>query len=287
MRRLVGAAILAGIGAALAPVPTAAQPAAQVTAPASDRAPLARRFAPIDLTGTWVSVVTEDWAVRMITPPKGDFESLPLTRAAQDAASRIDMAQVTAAGRACDAYGAPVIMRQPGRVRIAWTDDSTLRIETDAGQQTRLLRFGGGSPGAPSRQGLSVAEWQYANGFDPVRAAAVPAARGADAASGSPQAGRGGRGRGAPLLQPMGGRLKVTTTNLLPGFLRKNGVPYSAASAVTEFFNLIAEPTGTQWFVVTTVVHDSENLVVDYITSSNFRKEPDGSKWSPQPCALQ
>ena len=34
--------------------------------------------APVDLTGYWVSVVTEDWRWRMKTPPKGDVASLPL-----------------------------------------------------------------------------------------------------------------------------------------------------------------------------------------------------------------
>ncbi len=252
--------------------PAAAQPAA---------AGLAQRFAPIDLTGNWVSIVTEDWAVRMIPPPKGDFESLPLTRAAQDAANQIDMTQVAAAGRACEAYGAPVIMREPGRVRISWQDATTLRIDTDAGQQTRLLHFQTPpAPGAPSLQGMSMAEWQYANGFDPIRTA--DAAR-----AGAAGARGGGRGRGAPANAPSGGRLKVVTNNLTAGFIRKNGVPYSATATVTEYFNLLTETSGTQWFVVTTVLHDPINLAVDYITSSNFRKEPDGSKFKPQPCSLR
>jgi|CXWL01.1.fsa_nt_gi hypothetical protein len=253
---------------------------------------LAQRFAPIDLTGTWVSIVTEDWAVRMITPPKGDFESLPLTRAAQDAANQTDMAQVAAAGRACEAYGAPAIMREPGRVRISWQDAGTLKIETDAGQQTRLLHFEGSAPAtrAPSLQGVSTAEWQYANGFDPIRAAAaLDAARsggGAGRAGGGGRGAAGGRGGGVASA-PSGGRLKVATTNLAAGFVRKNGVPYSANATMTEYYNLLTEPSGTQWFVVTTILHDPANFAVDYITSSNFRKEPDASKFRPQPCSLR
>jgi hypothetical protein len=250
-----------------------------------DAQSLHQRYAPIDLTGTWVSVVTEDWALRMIAPAKGDFESLPLTKAAQDAANQVDVAQVEAAGRACEAYGAPVVLREPGRVRISWQDGNTLRVETDAGQQTRLLRFTGADVppldqardrrGERSLQGFSVAEWQYANGFDPLRAG---------------DTGRGGArggGRGAAANEPTGGRLKVVTTNLKGGFLRKNGVPYSANAVVTEYYNLLTEPNGTRWFVVTTVVHDPVNLVVDYITSTNFRREPDDSKWKPQPCWLR
>jgi hypothetical protein len=262
---------------------------------------LAQRFAPIDLTGTWVSIVTEDWAVRMITPPKGDFESLPLTRAAQDVANRFDIVQAEASGRACEAYGAPALLRIPGRVRIAWQDADTLKIDTDAGEQTRLLHFvAPPAAPAPSRQGLSLAQWQYANGFDPVRAAAATPA--ADAGRGAPGApagrgaggaaprggggGGGGRGRG-PALAPTGGKLKVVTTDLAPGLLRKNGVPYGANAQVTEYFNFLTEPNGTQWLIVTTAIHDPDNLVVDYITSTNFRREPDDSKWRPQPCSLR
>jgi hypothetical protein len=251
-----------------------------------------QRYAPIDLTGTWVSIVTEDWHVRMLTPARGDFESLPLTAAAQAAANRADMAQVEAAGRACEAYGAPVVMREPGRVRISWQDAGTLKIETDSGQQTRLLHFDSEArpPAQPSLQGFSRAEWQYANGFNPVRAAEAEAARGAvgGGQGGGAGGGRGGGGRGgATLAAPQGGRLKVVTTNLRPGFLRKNGVPYSADTTVTEYYNLITEPSGTQWFVVTTVVNDPANLAVDWITSTNFRKEPNDDGWRPRPCSLR
>jgi hypothetical protein len=279
MSRLRVAILLAAASFVILAAPRSA---VHAQAPAQAPTGLAQRFAPIDLTGTWVSIITEDWAVRMIPPLKGNFESLPLTRAAQDAANQVDMSQVAAAGRACEAYGAPAIMREPGRVRISWQDPLTLRLETDAGQQTRLFHFEpppAGS-GAPSLQGLSAAEWQYANGFDPIRAAdaaATPAGRG----------GRGGGGRGAAATAPSGGRLKVVTTNLAAGFLRKNGVPYSAGATLTEYYNLIAEPSGNQWLIVTTILHDPVNLVVDYITSSNFRKEADGSKFMPRPCSLQ
>ena len=243
---------------------------------------LYERYAPIDLTGTWVSIVTEDWHMRMIVPARGDFESLPLTQAAQDAANAIDMAQVEAAGRACETYGAPMIMREPGRVRISWEDGDTLRIDTDAGEQTRLFHFANApAPGAPSLQGHSVAAWEYAGGFDARRA--VEAEVAGDQGG---RAGRGGRRGGGP-PEPEGGKLQVETTNLTNGFLRKNGVAYSADTVVTEYYNLLTEPDGTEWFVVTTRIHDPENLVVDYIHSTNFRREPDDSGWNPGPCTLR
>jgi hypothetical protein len=81
--------------------------------------------------------------------------------------------------------------------------------------------------------------------------------------------------------------LKVVTTHLKAGYLRKNGVPYSENAVVTEYFNLLSDPNGGDWFVVTTIVHDPTYLLRDYVTSSNFKKEPDGSKWRPRPCSAR
>ena len=53
--------------------------AAQAQPPAAPQPPATPRGrAPIDLTGYWVSIVNEDWRWRMVTPPKGDFASVPL-----------------------------------------------------------------------------------------------------------------------------------------------------------------------------------------------------------------
>ena len=98
-----------------------------------------RAAAPIDLTGYWVSVVTEDWRWRMLTPPKGDYASVPLTVEGRKVADTWDPDKATSDG--CKAYGAPAVMRMPGRLNIAWENDTTLKIETDAGRQTRRLRF--------------------------------------------------------------------------------------------------------------------------------------------------
>ena len=216
----------------------------------------AREAAPIDLTGQWVAIVTEDWRFRMVTPPAGDFDGVQLTPAAAALARAWDPALDEAAGAACKAYGAPAIMRVPGRIRISWQDDSTLEIETDAGRQTRLLRFGAAQPpGEPSLQGSSRAEWQ-AHG--------------------------GGPGRPA-----VNGSLKVTTTNLTEGYLRKNGVPYSASTVLTEYFDVLAQPDGSQWLVVKAIVDDPRSYNVSPITSSNFRKQTDRSGWDPQPCSAR
>ena len=219
--------------------------------------PTARAAAPVDLTGLWVSVVTEDWRWRMRTPPKGDYASLPLTAEATKAADSWDPAKDTAAGEQCRAYGAAAIMRVPGRIRVTWENDATLKIETEAGTQTRLLNFAAAAQrGEPSWQGTSIANWQVAGG------------------------GRRGGGAG-----PRGGSLRVITTNLRPGYLRKNGVPYSANARVTEYINRTSEPNGDAWLIVTTSVEDPQNLTSRFVTSSHFKKVEDGSAWSPTPCS--
>ena len=226
--------------------------------------PTAQAAAPIDLTGFWVSVVTEDWRWRMVTPARGDYASIPLNQTAKDLADAWDPARDEAAGEVCKAYGPPGLMRQPGRLHITWRDENTLQAEADTGTQTRLLRFAAAEPAAESSlQGHSVAAWSLPPGG-------------------------GGRGRGGGSPSPSEfGTATVTTSRMLPGYLRKNGVPYSAETELTEHWNLFTTRNGERWLVVTSIVHDPQYLQDDWITSLNFRQEPDGSKWDPTPCSAQ
>lgn len=239
--------------------------------------PAARLAAPIDLTGNWVSVITEDWRQRMVTPPRGDFASVPTTPAARAVGNAWDPARDTAAGEQCKAYGAAGIMRLPGRMRVSWENDNTLKVEFDAGMQTRLLHFGAWTPpgGEPTWQGDSVAEW-----------VTPPRGRGG-APGGAPPGGGAGGPRAAGPPPPQFGYLKVVTTRMRPGYLRKNGVPYSANTVLTEYWNVHRERNGDQWLVVTTMIEDPQNLQVPWLTSPNFKREADGSKWDPTPCASE
>jgi hypothetical protein len=302
------AAALASLGWAQNPLPPGGAP--QGPPPGGPgrgaRGPAAtpRQMAPVDFTGTWVSVVTEEWRIRMLTPRKGtDFDGIPMTAAARAAAMAWDPAADEAAGLQCKGYGAPGLMRLPGRARVSWEDDSTLKLEYDTGEQTRLLHFGGPPPAGaqPSWQGYSVAEWELQGpvvargGFGalgrgpagpPAGAAGPPAP---PAAAGPPApGGAGGPGRafgfGPP---PLSRSLKVVTTQLRPGYVRKNGVPYSANAVLTEYFDLRTEPNDDTWFTVMTIVEDPENINTVYITSSDFKKEPNGSKWASTPCAAR
>src|SRR6185369_12601158 len=213
--------------------------------------------APVDLTGYWVSLVTEDWRWRMVTPNKGDFARIPTNPAGVQVGQQWDPAKDEAAGEQCKSYGAPAIMRVPGRAHITWDNDTTMKVEMDAGQQTRLFRFGEAPPpaGAPSWQGNSVATWETA----------------------------GGRRGGAPA----GGALKVVTTGLRAGYLRKNGYPYSDKTTVTEFYDRTTEANGDSWLIVTTIVNDPVYLNQEFVTSTHFKKQANENGWNPQPCTAK
>jgi len=215
--------------------------------------------APIDLTGNWVSVITEDWRYRMVTPPKGDYPSVPLNAAGKRIADAWDPAKDEAAGEQCKSYGAGNFMRLPGRFRISWDNETTLKVETDYGTQTRLLHFDGTpSNGDLGYQGWSTATWE------------------------------GGGGRRGANKGPSGvGDLKVVTTRMKPGYLQKNGVPISNSAIVTEYFHRIGESNGDSWMVVTTMVEDPVYLTGQFQRSSHYKLERDGSKWSPEPCSAR
>ncbi|MCU1335084.1 MAG: hypothetical protein JWO19_665 [Bryobacterales bacterium] len=237
-------------------------------APAKPKPPRnAKEAAPVDFTGYWVSVVTEDWRWRMVTPAKGDFASIPLNPEGRKMGNAWDPAKDEAAGEQCRAYGAPAVMRIPGRLHITWADDNTLQIDADQGTQTRLLHFGGRAPqgGAASWQGYSVAQWE-------------PPVRGL----GSPQQGLGATREGA-----RGRSLEVVTTGLRPGYLRKNGPPYSGGAILKEYFDLSIERNGDPWFVVTTIVEDPQYLSEPFVASTNFKKQRDAAGWSPGPCSAR
>ena len=225
-----------------------------------------RAAAPVDFTGYWVSVVTEDWRWRMVTPARGDFASIPLNAEGRKVGDAWDPAKDEAAGEQCRAYGAAGIMRLPGRLHITWQDDNTLRIETDEGTQTRLFHFDG-KPANQERtwQGYSVANWER-----PPRGLGTPAP-----------------GLGAVRQGLQGRSLEVATTQLRPGYLRKNGPPYSANAVVREFYDLSTEPNGDTWFVVTTIVEDPTYLQEPFVTSTNFKKQPDATGWNPKPCSAR
>ena len=224
--------------------------------PAAELPKTLKAAAPIDLAGTWVSVITEDWRWRMMTPPRYDYAAIPLNAHGREVADNWDPRADETDNLQCKIFGAVGVMRQPGRLKIEWTDDNTLRVDTDAGTQTRVFQFGkpAATPGKRTWQGNSVAIWEARSANNQAKSARY---------------------------------LKVTTTNMLAGYLRKNGVPYGDSAVLTEYYDLFQERDGTTMMFVTAVVQDPVYLEQRYIVISHFRKEPDGSKWDPSPCSAR
>lgn len=224
--------------------------------PSTSPAQSAEVDAPFDLTGYWVALVTNEWRWRMLTPEPGDYALLPITPEASNVADGWDPQADAATGNACKSYGAPVIMQVPTRLNVTWESENLLRMETDAGSQVRLFHFGNSQPGEPDWQGHSVAEWRQPRAQ--AREIQTPGAE--------------------------SGTLRVVTTNLRPGYIRRNGVPYSDRTVVTEYFTPFGGPNGEDYFNVTVVVEDPVYLTEPFIRSMQFRREPDASNWNPTGC---
>ena len=184
----------------------------------------------------------------MVTPKKGIYDTLTLNAEGRRVGDSWDPARDETAGEQCRAYGAANIMRLPGRLHITWQDANTLRLETDTGTQIRTFQFGpAAAPAEPSWQGQSAAQWELAPGRGNARA----------------------------------GNLKVVTTNLRPGYVRKNGAPYSAKTVVTEYFDINTMPNNDQWLTVTTNVEDPVYFARHY--DIGFQEASHANGWNPSP----
>ena len=243
--------------------------------------PTPRAMAPIDVTGYWVAVITEDWRVRMVTPPRGDFLSIPLNDAGIELANAWDPEADVANDLECKAFGAAAIMRMPTRIRVAWENDETLRFDFDYGEQTRLAHFDESTPlGERTWQGQAVAGWIDVQPGETV----TPVVRIGELV----QPGRGSGGQGGPANpNPQRGGLRLVTSNLLPQYQRQNGIPVSENAVVTNTMDIVAGPGGEDWLIITTEIDDPEYMTATRKTSVQFKREPDGSNWNPQPCAVE
>ena len=133
----------------------------------------------------------------------------------------------------------------------------------DAGTQTRLIHFNptGPAPTEKTLQGYSVGTWEVGGG------------------------GRGGRGGapggGAAPAGPRWGSLNVVTTQMKGGYLLSNRSNYSENAVLTEYFSKHSD-FGVDYFTVTAQINDGNTVV----TSSTFKKEPNGSKFAPTGCEI-
>jgi hypothetical protein len=265
--------------------------------------PTAKVAAPFDLAGYWTAVITEDWHVRMLTAPKGDFGSgaagavaipgtgpvglgpnpsdqgnIPYKVKGAQEAMKWDPAKDEAEGNQCKAYGAPGIMRQPTHLHITWQDENTLKLETDYGTQTRLFHF---IPPPPAGQ------MNFVNGtYLPPEAPKLEPPAGFEASwqgySNAMWTALGGQ----PNFE-RSGNLKVVTSRLKAGYYWKNGMPYTGNATLTEHFRTLDLPDGSTWIVLTEMVEDPEYLTQPFVVIYHFKKLPDGSLWNPTPCSVK
>jgi hypothetical protein len=265
--------------------------------------PTAKAAAPVDLNRYWAAVITEDWHVRMLSAPKGDFGtgaagavslpgeppiglgpnpaeggSIPYKAAGGQAAMKFDPTRDEAEGNQCKAFGAIGVMRQPTHLHITWQDDNTLKLETDYGTQTRLFHFG-----PPPRGGqINFQSGTYVppeiTKIEPP-AGTEPSWQGYSIASWVAMGGRGNFARG--------GSLQAKTTHLKPGYYWRNGMPYTGNAVLTEQFRTLDLPDGSQWLIVSQTVEDPAYLTQPFVVVYQFKKMPDGSKWNPTPCSLR
>ncbi len=227
----------------------------------SGPAPSSQEAAAFDMTGYWVSVVTEDWRWRMMVAEPGDTDNgTPLNQAGRELAEawRPDDNEV----ESCLAFGGAGILRYPGRLHISWADEETLRIDFSAGEQTRLLHFNDEASttnATSSLQGYTTASWHKERQTR-------------------------GMGFGPQVTSFEGGNLKAYTRNLMPAFLQRNGVPYSDQTTIEDYYKVIDAPNGDRWLIITSVVSDPVYLRQNWITSTNFKYEANGDNWDPIDC---
>lgn len=216
----------------------------------------ARSTAAVDVAGTWVSVITEEWVSRMVTSRKGYVRGggIHVTPEGMKLVNMWDPARDEAAGEQCKGYGAVGVTRLPGKVRLTWQDENTLKAEFEAGSQVRLFHFRPSAPsGPPSWQGHSLAQWERA-----VSAADRPE-----------------------------GNLRVVTSNLRPQYARKNGLPVSGNARLTEYLHVLNAPSGDVWLSWIGELDEPLYYLEPYHYSWQFKKVPDNSPWTPEPCSAR
>jgi hypothetical protein len=83
------------------------------------------------------------------------------------------------------------------------------------------------------------------------------------------------------------GELRVRTTNMRPGYIRKNGIPYSANAVLTENYVRLVDDDRTEYLALTQMVEDAIYLAQPVIRTMLFRKQQDASGWNPTPCSAR
>ena len=226
----------------------------------------ARAAAPVDLTGTWVSVVTEDWQWRMVTPKKGDVRQraaqcrrTPCRRLCGSVARTVMCEAYGVGGHHADAGAAAYQLA--GRLHA---EDGERCRSADATAAVRRTPRRPASPSAArprrdagkrSLQGDSVAEWQ-----------------GGGAGEIDPFTGRGDR----PGCTALGLAEGANHEHARRTGCGATACPTARTTVVTEYFTRFTHPQAGDWFVVTTSVDDPTYLTRLVHHQQQFQERADG-----------
>jgi hypothetical protein len=202
-------------------------------------------LAQLDLSGSWGQRFHEDLPERGAGPEIGDYLGLPINDAARQRAETWDAGKWTMPERQCEPHPADYGPRGPASLRISNTVDP---ISQDATSWHVTLMW------------MLPHRTIYMDRRQPP----------------SPYAQHSWQGFSAGEWE--GDMLKVTTTHLKEGWLRRNGVPRSDKATLIEYFIRHGN-----YLTLVTVVRDPVYLTEPFVRTSNWVADP-GFQMSPFSC---
>ncbi len=192
--------------------------------------------AQVDIAGEWASEFSEDQPERIPGPDVGDYFGLPLNDAGRLKADTWQASIQTLPERQCIPHPSPYSLRGPTNLRISADVDpvtqETVRytIYGTFGRATRLVWM----DGRPHPSPLAPHSWA---GFS----------------TGTWE----------------GHRLRIVTTHIKLGYLRRNGVPYSDLATMTEYLWRHGDR-----LVIVTLVEDPVYLTEPFVRTTDFVRNP-------------
>ena len=205
----------------------------------------ASALAHVDLAGGWGQRFHEDLPERGAGPDIGDYLGLPINDAARRRADSWDAGKWTMPERQCEPHPPDYGPRGPASLRISSTVDSVSQdvISWHTTLMWMLPQRTIYMDGRPRPSAYAQHTWQ-----------------------------------GFSTGEWEGDMLKVTTTHLKEGWLRRNGVPRSERATLVEYFIRHGE-----YLTLVTVVKDPVYLTEAFVRTSNWVADP-GFQLSPFSC---
>jgi hypothetical protein len=205
----------------------------------------AAAHAQADLAGMWAQRFHEELPERGAGPEIGDYVGLPVNDAARLRADSWDAAKWTIPERQCEPHPADYAPRGPASLRIGRTVDPISQdvVSWDLTIMWSLSYRNVYMDGRPRPSQYALHSWQ-----------------------------------GFSTGEWEGDMLKVTTTHLKEGWVRRNGLPRSDRATVIEYFI-----RNEDYLTLATVVVDPVYLTEPLVRTSDWVQDP-GVQLSPFSC---